>query len=58
VSFVTVALLGAYTIQAALGDFDQSAHGNGVDYMKDFLFSSSQNDELLYRISDLHRILK
>jgi len=57
-SFVTVALLGAYTIQAALGNFDQSVHGNGIDYMKDFVFAPNQNDELLYRVSDLHRILK
>ena len=57
-SFVSVAILGAYTLQAALGDFESSVHGNGVEYMKDFVFAANQNEELLYRISDLHRVLK
>ena len=54
-SFVTHALLGSYTVQAELGDFDPDEHGAGTDYLKDFSFSPTQNEELLEKIAELHR---
>lgn len=54
-SFVTHALLGSYTVQAELGDFDMEEHGSGPDYVKDIQFAPSQSDELLEKIAELHR---
>uniref|UniRef100_A0A3Q0T3J7 Erythrocyte membrane protein band 4.1 like 1 n=1 Tax=Amphilophus citrinellus TaxID=61819 RepID=A0A3Q0T3J7_AMPCI len=39
-SFVTHALLGSYTVQAELGDYDQDDHGS--DYVSDFRFAPNQ----------------
>jgi len=54
-SFVTHALLGSYTVQSELGDFDSDVHGAGTDYVKEFSFSPTQNEELLEKIAELHR---
>lgn len=52
-SFVTHALLGSYTVQAELGDFDQDDHGS--DYVSDFRFAPNQTRELEERVMELHR---
>ncbi|XP_058229005.1 protein 4.1-like isoform X10 [Hemibagrus wyckioides] len=52
-SFVTHALLGSYTVQAELGDYDQDEHGS--DYVGDFRFAPNQTRELEERITELHR---
>uniref|UniRef100_A0A671SZU4 Band 4.1-like protein 1 n=1 Tax=Sinocyclocheilus anshuiensis TaxID=1608454 RepID=A0A671SZU4_9TELE len=52
-SFVTHALLGSYTVQAELGDFDQDDHGS--DYVSDFHFAPNQTHELEARVMELHR---
>ncbi|XP_043108112.1 band 4.1-like protein 1 isoform X16 [Puntigrus tetrazona] len=52
-SFVTHALLGSYTIQAELGDFEQDDHGS--DYVSDFHFAPNQTRELEERVMELHR---
>ncbi|TTB41832.1 Band 4.1-like protein 1 [Bagarius yarrelli] len=52
-SFVTHALLGSYTVQAELGDYDQDEHGS--DYVGDFRFAPNQTRELEERIMELHR---
>uniref|UniRef100_A0A8C2GWP8 FERM domain-containing protein n=1 Tax=Cyprinus carpio TaxID=7962 RepID=A0A8C2GWP8_CYPCA len=52
-SFVTHALLGSYTVQAELGDFDQDDHGS--DYVSDFHFAPNQTRELEERVMELHR---
>ncbi|KAK3536680.1 hypothetical protein QTP86_017611 [Hemibagrus guttatus] len=52
-SFVTHALLGSYTVQAELGDYDQDEHGS--DYVGDFRFAPNQTRELEDRIMELHR---
>uniref|UniRef100_A0A671R2X6 Band 4.1-like protein 1 n=1 Tax=Sinocyclocheilus anshuiensis TaxID=1608454 RepID=A0A671R2X6_9TELE len=52
-SFVTHALLGSYTVQAELGDFDKDDHGS--DYVSDFCFAPSQTRELEERVMELHR---
>uniref|UniRef100_A0A7N8XUS6 Band 4.1-like protein 1 n=1 Tax=Mastacembelus armatus TaxID=205130 RepID=A0A7N8XUS6_9TELE len=55
-SFVTHALLGSYTVQAELGDYDQDDHG--TDYVSDFRFAPNQNRELEERVMELHRNYK
>ncbi|XP_075997206.1 band 4.1-like protein 1 isoform X2 [Genypterus blacodes] len=55
-SFVTHALLGSYTVQAELGDYDQEDHG--TDYVTDFRFAPNQTRELEERVMELHRNYK
>lgn len=55
-SFVTHALLGSYTVQAELGDYDQDDHGS--DYVADFRFAPNQTRELEERVMELHRNYK
>ncbi|XP_044066717.1 band 4.1-like protein 1 isoform X3 [Siniperca chuatsi] len=51
-SFVTHALLGSYTVQAELGDFEPEEHG--PDYVSDFRFAPNQTRELEERVMELH----
>ncbi|CAH2292758.1 band 1 isoform X1 [Pelobates cultripes] len=52
-SFVTHALLGSYTVQAELGDFDpEENHGN---YVSELRFSPNQTRELEERVMELHK---
>lgn len=55
-SFVTHALLGSYTVQAELGDYDHDDHG--ADYVSDFRFAPNQTRELEERVMELHRNYK
>ncbi|CAL9704415.1 unnamed protein product [Knipowitschia caucasica] len=55
-SFVTHALLGSYTVQAELGDYDHDDHG--PDYVSDFRFAPNQTRDLEERIMELHRNYK
>lgn len=55
-SFVTHALLGSYTVQAELGDYDLDDHGS--DYASDFRFAPNQTRELEERVMELHRNYK
>ncbi|XP_077398394.1 band 4.1-like protein 1 isoform X2 [Vanacampus margaritifer] len=52
-SFVTHALLGSYTVQAELGDYEPEEHG--PDYVADFRFAPNQTRELEERVMELHR---
>ncbi|XP_076019482.1 band 4.1-like protein 1 [Genypterus blacodes] len=52
-SFVTHALLGSYTVQAELGDYEPDEHG--PDYVNDFRFAPNQTRELEERVMELHR---
>ncbi|XP_077939750.1 band 4.1-like protein 1 isoform X3 [Gasterosteus aculeatus] len=52
-SFVTHALLGSYTVQAELGDYEAEDHG--PDYVSDFRFAPNQTHELEERVMELHR---
>uniref|UniRef100_A0A672FDU1 Erythrocyte membrane protein band 4.1 like 1 n=1 Tax=Salarias fasciatus TaxID=181472 RepID=A0A672FDU1_SALFA len=45
-SFVTHALLGSYTVQAELGDYDHDDHGS--DYVTDFRFAPNQTLEVAH----------
>ncbi|XP_013403567.1 protein 4.1 homolog isoform X24 [Lingula anatina] len=55
-SFVTHALLGSYTVQSELGDYDPDEQG--VKYIQDFRFAPNQTNELLEKIADLHKTHK
>ncbi|XP_019734897.1 protein 4.1-like isoform X1 [Hippocampus comes] len=55
-SFVTHALLGSYTVQAELGDYDHDEHA--LDYVSDFRFAPNQTRELEERVMELHRNYK
>ena len=57
-SFVTHALLGSYTVQSEYGDYDYDEHGNTIDYIRDVMFAPNQAEELLEKISELHRTHK
>uniref|UniRef100_A0A8C3YCI5 Protein 4.1 n=1 Tax=Catagonus wagneri TaxID=51154 RepID=A0A8C3YCI5_9CETA len=52
-SFVTHALLGSYTLQAELGDYDPEEHGNND--LSDFQFAPTQTKELEEKVAELHK---
>ncbi|XP_060046454.1 band 4.1-like protein 2 isoform X13 [Erinaceus europaeus] len=52
-SFVTHALLGSYTLQAELGDYDPEEHGDND--LSDFQFSPTQTKELEEKVIELHK---
>ncbi|XP_067402844.1 band 4.1-like protein 2 isoform X6 [Emydura macquarii macquarii] len=52
-SFVTHALLGSYTLQAELGDYDPEEHNN--DYISEFQFAPSQSKEMEEKVVELHK---
>ncbi|XP_042544475.1 protein 4.1 isoform X15 [Dipodomys spectabilis] len=52
-SFATLALLGSYTIQSELGDYDSELHG--VDYVSDFKLAPNQTKELEEKVMELHK---
>ncbi|XP_045215887.2 protein 4.1-like isoform X2 [Mercenaria mercenaria] len=54
-SFVTYTLLGSYTAQSELGDYDTEEFGSGYKYLKDIQFAPHQDKELLVKIAELHR---
>lgn len=54
-SFVTYTLLGSYTAQSELGDYDTEEFGSGYKYLKDIQFAPHQDKELLMKIAELHR---
>uniref|UniRef100_A0A4W3JEJ0 FERM domain-containing protein n=1 Tax=Callorhinchus milii TaxID=7868 RepID=A0A4W3JEJ0_CALMI len=52
-SFVTHALLGSYTVQAELGDYDPDEHS--PDYISEIRFAPNQTKELEERVVELHK---
>ncbi|XP_049334911.1 band 4.1-like protein 2 isoform X14 [Astyanax mexicanus] len=52
-SFVTHALLGSYTLQAELGDYDPEEQR--LDSIADFQFAPSQTKELEEKVVELHK---
>ena len=54
-SFVTYTLLGSYTAQSELGDYDAEEFGHGTSYLKEIKFAPHQDRELLQKIAELHR---
>ncbi|XP_071064541.1 band 4.1-like protein 3 isoform X1 [Dasypus novemcinctus] len=52
-SFVTLALLGSYTVQSELGDYDPEECGN--DYVSEFRFAPNHTKELEDKVIELHK---
>ncbi|XP_070116670.1 protein 4.1 isoform X3 [Equus caballus] len=52
-SFATLALLGSYTVQSELGDYDPELHG--ADYVSDFKLAPNQTKELEEKVMELHK---
>ncbi|XP_027407329.1 band 4.1-like protein 2 isoform X4 [Bos indicus x Bos taurus] len=52
-SFVTHALLGSYTLQAELGDYDPEEHASHD--LSDFQFAPTQTKELEEKVAELHK---
>ncbi|XP_065444705.1 band 4.1-like protein 2 isoform X25 [Chrysemys picta bellii] len=52
-SFVTHALLGSYTLQAELGDYDSEEHHN--HYISEFQFAPNQTKEMEEKVVELHK---
>lgn len=52
-SFVTLALLGSYTVQSELGDYDPDECGS--DYVSEFRFAPNHTKELEDKVIELHK---
>ncbi|XP_046884174.1 uncharacterized protein LOC124472933 isoform X15 [Hypomesus transpacificus] len=52
-SFVTLALLGSYTAQSELGEYDPEVHGE--HYVKELRLAPGQSKELEEKVMELHR---
>ncbi|XP_032374153.1 uncharacterized protein LOC116690995 isoform X6 [Etheostoma spectabile] len=52
-SFVTLSLLGSYTAQSELGEYDPELHG--PDYVKELSLAPGQSQELEEKVMELHR---
>ncbi|KAM9369708.1 protein 4.1 isoform 3-T3 [Phaethornis superciliosus] len=52
-SFATLALLGSYTVQSELGDYDPDLHG--PDYISEFKLAPNQSKELEEKVVELHK---
>ncbi|XP_074196413.1 band 4.1-like protein 3 isoform X22 [Rhinolophus sinicus] len=52
-SFVTLALLGSYTVQSELGDYDPDECGS--DYISEFRFAPNHTKELEDKVIELHK---
>ncbi|XP_040289701.1 band 4.1-like protein 3 isoform X13 [Bufo bufo] len=52
-SFVTLALLGSYTVQSELGDYEPDEYSG--DYVSEFRFAPNQTRELEDKVVDLHK---
>ncbi|NXJ06467.1 EPB41 protein, partial [Odontophorus gujanensis] len=52
-SFATLALLGSYTVQSELGDYDPDLHS--TDYISEFKLAPNQTKELEEKVMELHK---
>ncbi|XP_029427374.1 protein 4.1 isoform X10 [Rhinatrema bivittatum] len=52
-SFATLALLGSYTVQSEVGDYDADLHG--TDYISEFKMAPNQTKELEEKVIELHK---
>uniref|UniRef100_A0A8C0HNL3 Protein 4.1 n=1 Tax=Buteo japonicus TaxID=224669 RepID=A0A8C0HNL3_9AVES len=52
-SFATLALLGSYTVQSELGDYDPELHS--PDYISEFKLAPNQTKELEEKVVELHK---
>lgn len=56
-SFQTSAILGSYTAQGEIGDYDKHMHQD-IEYLRPYSFAPKQSEELLGRIRELHKTCK
>jgi hypothetical protein len=54
-SFVTHSLLGSYSVQAELGDYDNEIHGSSFSYLEGFFFAPHQTIQLLEAVAEYHK---
>ncbi|KAM4047017.1 protein 4.1 isoform 8-T8 [Anomaloglossus baeobatrachus] len=52
-SFATLALLGSYTVQSEVGDYDEDLHG--TEYVSEFKLSPNQTKDLEVKVAELHK---
>ncbi|XP_030075675.1 protein 4.1 isoform X3 [Microcaecilia unicolor] len=52
-SFATLALLGSYTVQSEVGDYDADLHG--TEYIHEFKLAPNQTNELEEKVMELHK---
>ncbi|XP_038665633.1 band 4.1-like protein 3 isoform X10 [Scyliorhinus canicula] len=52
-SFATHVLLGSYTVQAEIGDYDPDEYG--TDYISEFRFAPNETKELEEKVIELHK---
>ncbi|KAG8451172.1 hypothetical protein GDO86_003434 [Hymenochirus boettgeri] len=52
-SFATLALLGSYTVQSEVGDYDEDLHG--IDYVSEYKLSPNQTKDLEEKVVELHK---
>ncbi|KAI5106497.1 band 4.1-like protein 3 isoform X8, partial [Silurus meridionalis] len=55
-SFATHTVLGSYTVQSELGDYDPDEYS--TDYVGDFRFAPNQTKELEEKVMELHKTYK
>lgn len=55
-SFATHTLLGSYSVQSELGDFDPDEYS--TDYVSEFRFAPNQTKELEEKVMELHKTYK
>ncbi|XP_058871320.1 band 4.1-like protein 3 isoform X2 [Acipenser ruthenus] len=55
-SFATHSVLGSYTVQSELGDYDPEEYG--TDYVSEFRFAPNQTKELEEKVTELHKNIK
>ncbi|XP_062376793.1 band 4.1-like protein 3a isoform X2 [Sardina pilchardus] len=55
-SFATHTVLGSYSVQSELGDFDPDE--NGSEYVSEFRFAPNQTKEMEEKVMDLHKNYK
>ncbi|XP_066538315.1 band 4.1-like protein 3a isoform X3 [Hoplias malabaricus] len=55
-SFATHTVLGSYTVQSELGDYDPDEYG--TEYVSEFRFAPHQTKELEEKVMDLHKNYK
>ncbi|MGH0174106.1 UNVERIFIED_CONTAM: hypothetical protein FKN15_067211 [Acipenser sinensis] len=55
-SFATHSVLGSYTVQSELGDYDPEEYG--TDYVSEFRFAPNQTKELEEKVMELHKNIK
>ncbi|XP_062236011.1 band 4.1-like protein 3 isoform X2 [Platichthys flesus] len=57
-SFATHTVLGSYTVQSELGDYDPDDCGSNSNYVSELCFAPNQTKEMEEKIIELHKTLR